>query len=118
MATHNELGKNGEALAEKHLEERGYTIICRNWRYTHYEIDIIAIKGKKLHFIEVKTRRSSYYGYPEESVTKRKFRYLKNAADQYLYLNPQYRWIQYDVLSIILQKNGTPEYFLLEDVFL
>lgn len=118
MATHNELGKAGERLAAQYLEKAGYTIICKNWRHAHYEIDIIATKGKKLHFIEVKTRSSSYYGYPEEQVTRKKFGYLKNAADEYLFLNPGYSWIQYDILSVIVNKNQPPEYFLLEDVFL
>jgi len=118
MADHNELGKNGELLAARFLEAKGYTIICRNWRHAHYEIDIIATKGKKLHFIEVKTRSTSFYGHPEESVTKKKFRFLQNAADEYLFLNPGHKWIQYDIVSITFQKAGEPEYFLLEDVFL
>lgn len=118
MAAHNELGKTGEKLAVAYLTQKDFTIVCKNWRYGHYEIDIIATKGKKLHFIEVKTRRSSYFGYPEEKVTKKKFQYLKNAADEYLFQNPGYTWIQYDILSIIFNDNNIPEYFLLEDVFL
>lgn len=118
MAAHNELGKTGETLAAAYLKTIGYLIICQNWRYAHFEIDIIATKGRKLHFIEVKTRRSAFYGYPEESVTKRKFNYLKNAADEYLHQNAQYKWIQYDVLSIIFRKNGMHNFFLLEDVYL
>lgn len=118
MAKHNEVGKNGEALAAGFLTAKGYTIICKNWRYRQYEIDIIATKGKKLHFIEVKTRSSSFYGHPEESVTKNKFRFLKSAADEYLFLHPGYRWIQYDIVSITFQKNDLPAFFLLEDVFL
>ena len=118
MAFHNDLGKNGEMLASRFLETKGYSIVCQNWRFAHYEIDIIATKGKKLHFIEVKTRSSALYGHPEESVTKRKFRHLKNAADEYLFLNPGHRWIQYDIVSITLKKNAAPEFFLLEDVYL
>lgn len=118
MAEHNELGKSGEMLAARFLEGKGYAIICQNWRYKHYEIDIIATRGKKIHFVEVKTRSSDFYGYPEESVTKKKFRFLKNAADEYLFLNPGHKWIQYDIVSITFQKQGPPLYFLLEDVFM
>ncbi len=118
MANHNEIGKKGETLAADFLATRGYTVICKNWRYRQYEIDIIATKGIKLHFIEVKTRSSAFYGHPEESVTKKKFRFLKNAADEYLYLNPGHQWIQYDIVSITFHKKGAPEFFLLEDVFL
>ncbi|TXI33902.1 MAG: hypothetical protein E6Q58_02150 [Niabella sp.] len=118
MATHNEVGKNGEALAAGYLEKIGYTIVCQNWRFAHYEIDIIATKGKKLHFIEVKTRSTDKYGYPEESVTKKKFNFIKNAADEYLHKHPGHKWIQYDILSITLKKDNTPEFYLLKDVFL
>lgn len=71
MASHNELGKEGEELAVKWLSEHGYTILHTNWRYSHYEIDIVATKGKFLHFVEVKARKASPFGFPEDSVTKR-----------------------------------------------
>jgi putative endonuclease len=118
MASHNELGKDGEQLAVKWLEEKGYSILHRNWRHSHYEIDIVASKGKFLHFVEVKARNNSRYGNPEDSVTKKKFKNLQKAADEYLFLNPGHQWIQYDVLSITLQKNGEAAYFLIEDIFL
>ena len=118
MATHNQVGKTGEELAAAFLQQNGYEILHRNWRHSYYEIDIVAKKGKKLHFIEVKTRSSALYGHPEESVSKRKFKFLKNAAHEYLQQNPGNPWIQYDVLSITFRKNEGPEYFLLEDVFL
>jgi putative endonuclease len=127
MASHNELGKEGEELAVKWLTEKGYTILQRNWRHSHYELDIVAKKNNTanpsgraevLHFIEVKARKSYYYGNPEDSVTKKKFKHLQKAADEYLQLNPGHKWIQYDILSIVLQHNGKPDYFLLEDVYL
>lgn len=118
MASHNELGKEGEELAAKWLIEKGYLVIHTNWRHSHYEIDIVATKGKFLHFIEVKARKASPFGYPEDSVTKKKFKNLQKAADEYLFLNPGHQWIQYDVLSITINSNGEDEYFLIEDIFL
>lgn len=118
MAAHNELGKNGETLALEYLTANGFVVLHQNWRYQHYEIDIIATKDAKLHFVEVKTRSSSLYGHPEDSVTKKKFKYLQKAADEYLHQNPGYKWIRYDILSITFQKNKPPEYFFIEDVFL
>ena len=118
MAVHNTVGLDGENLAANWLKEKGYEIMYRNWRHSYYEIDIIALKNKMLHFIEVKCRNASPFGYPEDSVTKKKFNHLKRAADEFLFLNPGHRWIQYDILSIILHKNKEPEYFLLEDVFM
>ncbi len=117
MAEHNELGKEGEEMAVKWLKEKGYTILHRNWRYRNLEIDIIATTEKFLHFIEVKARNHSMIGNPEDSVTKKKFKNLQRAADQYLHLNPGHKWIRYDILAITLMKNKEAEYFLLEDMF-
>ncbi len=127
MASHNELGKEGEELAVKWLRENSFEILHCNWRHSYYEIDIVATKihpnektGAKefLHFVEVKARRASSFGNPEASVTKKKFKNLQKAADEYLFLNPGHRWIQYDILSITTQRNGEIEYFFIEDVFL
>ena len=118
MAEHNLFGKEGEDLATQWLMEKGYEILCRNWRHKHYEIDIIAKKDKFLHFIEVKSRHYSPFGHPEDSVGKKKFKNLQRAANEYLFLNPGYRWIQFGILAITLFKDKDPEFFLLEDVFL
>ncbi len=118
MATHNELGKKGEDLALEYLVSKGYTILHQNWRYKQYELDIVAKKDGRLHFVEVKTRSTNQYGYPEDSVTKKKFRFLQKAADQYLQQHPGYQWIRYDILSISFNGKQTPDFFLIEDVFL
>lgn len=118
MAKHNQLGKRGEQMAEAYLINLGYAILHRNWRHSHYEIDIIAIKNKVLHFVEVKIRSSAVFGLPEDNVTKKKFQSLLNAADEFLHQHPQYKHVQYDILSITTFLNKEPEYFLIEDVYL
>jgi putative endonuclease len=117
MAVHNLLGQKGEQMAEDYFRCHEYTILHRNWRYLRYEIDLIAKKGEVLHFIEVKIRSSKKHGLPEESVTDRKLRFLMKAADTFLFLNPQYKYIQFDILAISLCENE-PEYFLIEDVYI
>jgi putative endonuclease len=118
MAIHNKFGKEGEELAAKWLGENGYEIIHHNWRHSHYEIDIVAKKGKFLHFIEVKALHHPALGHPEDSVRKKKFKNLQRAVHEYIYLNPGHEWIQYNILSITLFRDKEPEYFLIEDVFL
>lgn len=119
MAVGNrETGIHGETLAASWLEERGYTILDRNWRWSRYEIDLVATQNGILHFIEVKTRSTDVYGYPEESVTQKKFEHILNGAAQYLETHPEWKRVQYDIVSIILRKNSTPEFFLAEDVYL
>lgn len=118
MATHNDVGIAGENLAAAWLQQRGYELLHRNWRAGPYEIDIIAKKGRQLHFIEVKARQASPVGFPEDKVSRKKFRHLKRAADEFLFRNPGYQWIQYDIVSITFHRYKDPDIFLLEDVFL
>lgn len=118
MATHNETGKKGEDLAAGWLQQNGFTLIHRNWRYSHYEVDIIACRNNMLHFIEVKTRRSNRFGHPEESVSDKKIENLMEAADEFMHRHPQWKKIQYNVLSITLLTNKEPTFFLIEDVYL
>lgn len=117
MAKHNDTGKRGESLALQYLTANGFSILHTNWRYSHYEIDIIAERESVLHFIEVKTRRSDTFGMPEEAVTAKKFERVSKAVDKYLEENPEWKRIQYDTLAISLT-NGGADFFLIEDVAL
>ena len=74
----------------------------RNWRSGKREIDIIAAKQNRLHFIEVKTRQSTAFGMPEEQVDLSKLRSIRLAADAYLEKHPQWKRIQFDIISIRL----------------
>jgi len=118
MASHNQLGKEAEQMAVNYLVEKGYEILHCNWRYSHYEIDIIARKNDLLRIIEVKSLKTSQLRYPEESVTKKKFKRLLKAADEFLFQNQEYRNVQFDILSITINPEKQPEFFLIEDVFL
>lgn len=117
MAQHNETGSTGEKLAAAWLVKNGYTIKEINWRHRHLEVDVIACKADTLHFIEVKTRTSTLYGNPEESITKAKMKNLKDAAEQYQFLNPGWKWIQFDVLAILF-RSGKVDYWFNQDVYL
>ncbi len=117
MAKHNETGKTGEALAVNWFTEKGYTILHSNWRHKNLEVDIIASKNKMLHFIEVKAITTLQYGNPEDKITQKKIKNLINASEEYLYQNPLWQRIQFDVLSITMIKDKEVEYFLIEDVY-
>ena len=105
MAKHIETGKIGESISVEYLLGLQYQILHTNWRYKHWEIDIIATKNSILHFIEVKTKSTNKYGFPEDEVTPKKFKFLTQAAEEYLYLNPQWKRIQFDILAITLYPN-------------
>lgn len=117
MNNNKETGNKGEEIAAGWLIKNGYRLLERNWRFRHWEVDIIAAKGQFLHFIEVKTRRSLRYGRPEESITRDKMSNLKNAAEEYQYQHPEWKYIQFNVLAITLIDEKVKEIFMIEDVY-
>jgi putative endonuclease len=118
MAQHNNTGLMGEQMAKEYLLKKGFSILHQNWRHSHWEVDVIASIKNTLHFIEVKTRRTQKFGYPENDVSKKKIENLINASEEYLFLYPQWKLIQFDVLSITIQKNKPVEFFFIEDVYI
>ncbi len=116
MAIHNDIGRHGEALALDYFANKNYEILHKNWRESHWEVDIIAVKEGILHFIEVKTKTTNKYGYPEDEVSKSKIKFLINSAEAYLFIYPQWQRIQFDILAITLKPKQV--FFLIEDVYL
>jgi putative endonuclease len=78
------LGGAGERLVASWLEARGLRVVARNWRCPYGEIDLIAEEHGELVFVEVKTRRGTALGAPEEAITPRKRHHLIAAAQTYL----------------------------------
>lgn len=117
MPYNKDTGNKGEELAAQALEERGFNILERNWQFSHWEVDIIAAYNERLHFIEVKTRTNQKFGYPEESITRDKMKTLKNAAEAYQEIHPEWKYIQFDVVAISLNGERIREFFLIEDVY-
>ncbi|HCF49591.1 MAG TPA: YraN family protein [Syntrophomonas sp.] len=102
----NPLGKMGEDLAVKYLEKKGYCIVERNYRTPYGEVDIICSDRGELVFVEVKTRRCTSYGSPEEAVTRRKKEHIKKTALCYLAgLNRPCRNIRFDVIAILIESS-------------
>ena len=93
------IGKWGEGIATEYLENHGFTILARNVRTPHGEIDIVANKDGIAIFVEVKTRTTSKYGPPEISVTPRKQEHMLAAADHYSQENEVDHW-QIDVIAV------------------
>lgn len=93
------IGQEGENKAAVFLRELGYKIITTNFRTKLGEIDIIAKDNDELVIIEVKTRKTNYFGEPEEFVTGRKQQRIRRAALEYLSQNPHSNW-RIDIVSI------------------
>lgn len=106
----NGLGRTGERLAAEALARRGYRILERNFRCCYGEIDLIAEDGHELVFVEVKTRRGTAFGLPEEAVTPRKQRKLLEIATYYLDLHAcSDRVWRVDVVAVQLSTHGKLE---------
>jgi putative endonuclease len=111
------LGRWGEAVAVEYLKANGYTVLGRNLRTLHGELDIVASKDNLLVFVEVKTRSSHSFAYPEDSVTPRKQAHMLSAAEDYLQQHPESgeTW-QFDVIAVEGQPGGKPEITHFENV--
>lgn len=78
------LGERGEDAAAAYLQRVGVTVVERNWRCSHGEIDIVGLEGQTVVLCEVKTRRTRAKGHPEEAVTPAKRRRYARLAEAYL----------------------------------
>jgi putative endonuclease len=104
-STNNQKGKEGETIAENYLLSHGYAILERNYRFGKAEIDLIAQKDSLLVFVEVKLRKHTYFGYPEEFVEKAQMTRIKNAAMEYVFEKNWLHDIRFDIVSIVKQKD-------------
>ena len=109
------LGKYGENLAEKWLIKNGFEILYRNMKFGRYEIDIVAEKNNILHSIEIKTRRTTTFGYPEKSISPSKQKNIV-AASAALLAETSFEEIQIDILAITIYPNKKVDYFFMEDI--
>lgn len=111
------LGDKGEQLAKEFLLKKNYQILHCNWRFKKLEVDLIAQHSEFLIFVEVKTRTNLDFGLPESFVDKAKQNRLEAAANAYIYRHKYRGQIRFDIVSVILEKNGEYKIFHIEDAF-
>ena len=102
-----ELGRKGEEIASDFLEDKGYIIIKRNYMIGHSDIDILARDKKFLVFVEVRTKSKKDRGMPEDTLTKKKLRRMKNTAELYIAFNHYEGLARLDAVCIILDGSDT-----------
>ncbi|MEW6388268.1 MAG: YraN family protein [Thermodesulfobacteriota bacterium] len=115
--SNQQLGASGEDLAAQALKKQGYKIVERNYRTPLGEIDLIARHRGTLVFIEVKTRRSTRFGPPQDAVSPAKQARLRKLADYYL-KQKRLGEIQarFDVVAITLKEEG-PQIEIIQEAF-
>jgi putative endonuclease len=125
VSTNQTTGRAGEDLAADYLVSLGYRILERNYRFEGAEVDIVCFepateyeRGGELVFVEVKTRRGTSFGPPEEAISEAKKRSLIKGAEAYLHErrldgSP----CRFDVIGILHSGNSEPEITHLKDAF-
>lgn len=100
------LGARGEEHARRYLEECGYRILATNWRCTEGEIDIVALDGREIVVVEVKTRRSTRFGPAVEAVTHEKHLRLRRLAALWMREHEVFAPVRLDVIGIEVGDTG------------
>ncbi len=104
-------------MALRHLRQKGYALVERNYRTRHGEIDLVMRHGDTLVFVEVKLRRGLGFGDPLEAVTPRKRSAIRSLAEQYLLdREPSFETLRFDAVGVLLTE-GTPRVRHVEDAF-
>lgn len=101
------VGRYGEDVAVRHLQDAGLTIVARNWRCKAGELDVVAVEGPVLVFCEVKTRSTADFGSPAEAVGPVKARRIRGLARQWLLDCGGWPGdLRFDVVSVVRQPRG------------
>ena len=109
MAFHNELGNWGEHMAAAFLRDQHYAIIDRDWHSGHRDIDIVAIDGDELVFVEVKTRKNRLTGDPLDRIDERKMENLRQAIAHYVRSHRVNRPYRLDFVTVVGTEFELPE---------
>jgi len=125
MASNRQIGSKGEALAAQRLEEKGYRILDRNYRFERGEIDLVAFEpddeneGGELVFVEVKTRSGLGFGEPEEAVSEEKQRSIVTVSQAWLHERKmEGAACRFDVVSVVLNQSDAPSITHHQNAFL
>lgn len=101
------LGLQGERAAEKFLRKLGYKIVTRNYRCAAGEIDLVALDGAIIVFVEVKTRTGSQHADPQDAVNPDKQRHIQRAAQFFLrQTHSEERDYRFDIIAIVVDDTG------------
>ena len=115
MASHNKLGRLGKTL-QRLSKTQGFIIIAMNWRHIHYEIGIVARQQNILVFVEVKTRSTFKFGFPDKSIDHKKENRLRKAAEIYIEQENLHNEIRFDIISIV-KNNFEEKVYHITDAF-
>ena len=108
------LGRDGEDLAHRYLQRQGFVIVARNWTTPSgsAELDLVAVEGDVLVFVEVKARETDEFGAPDRAIDADKKHQIVRAAREYLRRSgrdPQK--VRYDVVGVVMEPGPVITHF-------
>ena len=103
MAEHNYVGKIGEDMARKYLEDKGYEILEQNYKTKYSEIDLVAKKHGELVFVEVRTKVGENFGTPEDTLKNKKMGKVRFNALSYVAFKKWAGPVKIDAICIVLK---------------
>ncbi|MCA5893247.1 YraN family protein [Isoptericola sp. NEAU-Y5] len=115
MRAKDAVGRYGERVAARHLEQQGMRLLDRNWRGTAGELDLVARDGDLLVAIEVKTRSGTAFGHPAEAVTPAKLARIRRLTGQWLaeraleVAGGRFAGVRVDVVAVVLPRAGAAQ---------
>ncbi len=113
------LGRAGERQAERFLKARRYRIVTRNYRCPAGEIDLVALDGDIIVFVEVKTRTGREHADPQDAVNLIKQQHLARAAEYFLrHTHSEERMYRFDIIAITVLPDQTREIEHFIDAFI
>lgn len=101
MAQHNLFGDKAEEKALTFLLDKGYTLLEKNYRYGHAEVDLLMKKRQKLICVEVKARSTDFFGTPESFISSKKIKLLVSVVDHYIEQTGLNLEVRFDVIGIV-----------------
>ena len=121
--TASELGREGERVAREFLESRGYRTMDENYRFEREEIDLVMFQptpqddGGEIVFVEVKARRGTGFGRPEDAVDAAKQKAIRRVAEAWLHERKLFPSpVRFDVIAVMFER-GRPEIEHFENAF-
>ena len=103
MENNRKIGSDKELIAAEYLRRNNIEVICMNFRTKYGEIDIIGKDGEYYVFVEVKYRKNTNFGFPEEAVNTKKQQTIRKVAQFFMIKHkiPMESPVRFDVISIL-----------------
>ena len=114
-----EVGRRGEEEAVRYLVSQGWTVLARNYRWGHREVDVVASRGRVLAFVEVKCRSGEGFGHPLQAITPAKQREIARVARSWLRESPPSfdTVLRFDAISVLYREEGRFEVLHVPDAW-